>query len=272
MKLSIITVTHWRPEILSKKALVSIFSQTDQDFEWIVINDGADPTTSTLIQNLDPDFTVIYQDMPHPVSGFGLAHGRNLGLSLASGEIVTYLDDDNQFDRTFVAETIAFYQNYPHCQYAMTTQRRRRCALSQGQVVKAGKKFISPQANCTLADLISHRQLMDSNGFSHYRIKAPSWNPDLKIYVDYDYLLRCNSCWGRSSFLLNPQVLVDYTQTNEGIIGRSSYQDWGVELEQIYQNQASYDNLLDEEVKILQSLADKYQNYSPKVPETIAFL
>lgn len=262
MKLSIITVTHHRPELFSQKALASIFAQTDCSFEWIVINDGADPATSALIQSLDPNFGLIYRDMPHPSEGFGLSHGRNLGLSLASSEVVTYLDDDNQFDPDFVSETIKFYQDHSNCSYSMTTQRRNRHVLKDGQIVKAGREFISPEKNCTLTDLVTHQQLFDSNGFSHLRFAAPDWNPNLRIYVDYDYLLRCISLWGRSSFLLNSQVLVDYTQTNEGVIGRSSYQDWGEELEQIYQNLANYKVLLSYEVDILRSLIAKYKRSS----------
>jgi glycosyltransferase involved in cell wall biosynthesis len=271
MKLSIITVTHCRSQLLSQMALASILGQTSRSFEWIVINDGADLATKSLIQGLNPDFPLIYRDRPHPVAGFGLAHGRNFGLAVASGEIVTYLDDDNQFEPIFVAEMINFYQRYPQCQYSMATQRRRRDVIDRGQVVKAGKEFISPRVDCTLADLITHRQLIDSNGFSHRRIGAPAWNPDLKIYVDYDYLLRCASSWGREGFMLNPQVLVEYTQTNEGIIGRSSYQDWGVELDQVYSNQADYGILAYEEVEILRLLADKYQGYQAQTQKIVAF-
>ncbi len=279
MKLSIITVTHFRSQLLSQMALVSILGQTSRSFEWIVINDGADLATKSLIQGLNPDFPLIYQDMPHPVAGFGLAYGRNFGLSLASGEVVTYLDDDNQFEPIFVDETINFYRRYPHCEYSMASQRRRRDVIDsfartggdRGQVIKAGKEFISPTADCTLADLITHRQLIDSNGFSHRRMDAPAWNPDLKIYVDYDYLLRCAGQWGREGFRLNPQVLVAYTQTNEGIIGRSSYQDWGVELERIYSSEADYGVLVDEEVEILRSLATKYQGYQPQKQKISAF-
>jgi glycosyltransferase involved in cell wall biosynthesis len=271
MKLSIITVTHCRSQLLSQTALVSILAQTDRCFEWIVINDGADPMTRSVIKGLNPDFPLNYQDMPHPIKGFGLAYGRNLGISLASGEIVAYLDDDNKFDPTFVAETLAFYQRHPQCRFSMTTQRRRRRIIHQTQVVKEGREFISPQANSTLADLITHRQLVDSNGFSHRRINAPAWNPWLKIYLDYDYLLRCTGLWGRSSFRLNPQMLVEYIQTNQGVIGRSSYQEWGIELEQIYRNRADYAVLADEEVIRLRSLASQYQQCLPQSQKIKAF-
>jgi glycosyltransferase involved in cell wall biosynthesis len=271
MKLSIITVTRCRSQLLSQMALASILGQTSRSFEWIVINDGADLATKSLIQGLNPDFPLIYRDMPHPVAGFGLAHGRNFGLSVASGEIVTYLDDDNHFEPIFVAEMINFYQRYPQCQYSMATQRRRRDVINRGQVIKAGKEFISPTVNCTLADLITHRQLIDSNGFSHRRMAAPAWNPELRIYVDYDYLLRCADQWGREKFRLNPQVLVTYTQTNEGIIGRSSYQDWGIELDQIFRNRAEYGVLTGEEAEILRSLAAKYQEYRTQTQKIAAF-
>jgi hypothetical protein len=96
-------------------------------------------------------------------------------------------------------------------------------------VVKQGKEFFSPTPDCTVDELITHQQLVDSNGFAHRSIafiKDLSWNPDLRIYIDYEFFLKCASYWRRESFGLNPAVLVDYVQTNQGIIGSSTYQEW----------------------------------------------
>jgi glycosyltransferase involved in cell wall biosynthesis len=48
MKLSLITATYFRAELFSRRALPSVLEQTDLGFEWIVINDGADPETKNL--------------------------------------------------------------------------------------------------------------------------------------------------------------------------------------------------------------------------------
>lgn len=91
--LSIITATRYRPELLAK-AIDSLAAQTCQDFEWIVINDGCDPNTREVVTR-SANFPHTYLEMTHPTTGFGLSIGRNRGLILAVGDIVTYLDDDN---------------------------------------------------------------------------------------------------------------------------------------------------------------------------------
>lgn len=53
MKLSIITATHKRPKKLKNVCLSSILSQTWKDFEWVVVNDGADQETRELIEGVD---------------------------------------------------------------------------------------------------------------------------------------------------------------------------------------------------------------------------
>ena len=67
-----------------------------------------------------------------------------------------------------------------------------------------------------------------------------TWNPKLKIYIDYEFLLKCICHWGRESFRINPSILVNYAQTNQGMIGKSNYQDWAKELEWIIAHKESY--------------------------------
>jgi Glycosyl transferase family 2 len=124
---------------------------------------------------------------------------------MAQGDIVTYLDDDNTFKPNFVAETIAFFEHHPQINYVMPIQQRRRDVVQDGVVLKKGKEFFSPTPNCTVEELISHQQLIDSKGFAHRNTRDLSlmWNPDLNIYIDYEFLLKCISHWGKESFAIN---------------------------------------------------------------------
>jgi hypothetical protein len=119
---------------------------------------------------------------------------------------------------------------------SMATQQRRRDILQDNQVIKQGKPFISPSEKSSIADLIQHKELFDSNGFTHSRLAAPHWNPQYRIFIDYEYFLQCIGQWGRDSFRINLLVLVEYLQTSAGVIGQSSYSDWATELESILEN------------------------------------
>jgi glycosyltransferase involved in cell wall biosynthesis len=271
IKLSIVTVTRNRPQKLIASAAVSLQQQTNHDFEWIVINDGGDRETKDSIEQLQSDFAIVIADMEHPETGFGLCYGRNLGLKLASSELVTYLDDDNHFLPEAVASIIEFFESHPHIKFTMPLQQRRRDAIEYGKTIKKGKAFVSPDFTTTVRDLIEQKQLIDSNGFTHHRDPSPSWNPNHRIYCDYEYFLQCLNVWNESTFALLPRILVDYVQTNDGVIGKSSYFDWAIELERIIAHAYSYSILQQNPtyIKTLRQLQHKFsaKQQSNSVPE-----
>ena len=237
MKLSLITGTYQRPQTLAQKALPSVLAQavSPSNFEWIVVNDGADPATAALIRGLDVPFPVVHLPIRHPVDGFGLCHARNAGLEAATGDVVAYLDDDNSLDPHFAARTLGFFDANPEVECCLPQQRRQRISPR-----KQGKPFISPTENCTTPELIRHDQLFDSNGFAHRRVGAPRWNPEFRIFCDYEYFLQSLGLWGTDAFAIQPEVLVNYVQTTAGVIGQSRYGDWARELELICHRQADY--------------------------------
>lgn len=249
-------------------ALPSILHQTDQDFEWVIVNDGADPLTRELVGLVQSRCSVKYLEMEHPTEGFGLAHARNQGLKNASGDIVCYLDDDNSLYPGYVAAVKAFFRS-PKNQakssnaqvaFSMVQQSRRRNVYENGLLIRQGKAFISPTTGTSLADLVLHRQLFDSNGFAHLRRDAPSWNPGYRIFVDYEYFLRCISSWGVDSFRILESILVEYVQSSEGIIGRSNYGDWAEEIDQLCANASLYPSMGSRDIDSLLSLSQYWKN------------
>ena len=72
---------------------------------------------------------------------------------------------------------------------------------------------------------------------------------------------RAKRKWGSSCFSINSQPLVEYIQSNQGIIGQSNYGDWAKELQRIIDDVENYRILTDnpEYLKCLQALQDKYE-------------
>jgi glycosyltransferase involved in cell wall biosynthesis len=271
-KVSIITVTRNRPKLLFN-TISSLQIQTSKEFEWIVINDGDCTETEKLVLGSELNFSFVYHNMPHPEIGFGLSYGRNIGLEMAKGKIITYLDDDNTFKPNYVADMVDFFDIHDEICFAMPIQLRRRDIIQEEEVVKQGKEFLSPSFDTTAFDLLNHRQLIDSNGFAHIQSSSPllKWNPNLKIYIDYEFFLRCVCIWSADKFLLNPKILVDYVQTNLGIIGSSSYQNWIYELQLILNKRYIYSCLTIEIADEIDKLIDKYTRQGIKSDQIQAF-
>lgn len=224
----------------------------------MVINDGKDPTTRDLLHNNSFRFQTRYREIDHPLDGFGLCIARNLGLETAQGDLICYLDDDNALRPTFVANALRWFKQHPEYFGLLPQQWRRRDVIRNGQVVKTGKSFISPQTGDTIADLVAQKSLFDSNGFTHQRQGAPFWNPNYRVFCDYEFFLQCVASDRKIG--LTPQVLVDYVQTSEGEIGRSNYGQWSQELQQLYSYRFKYDGIAGDWAAWMPQAIKKYQD------------
>ncbi len=234
--LSLVTATHKRPDKLKQVLLPSILAQTKKDFEWVVINDGGDRETKEIITTTNTLIEIKYLETTH----IGLCAARNLGLKNVTGDFVGFIDDDNSIYKNYVEKMMLFFQHNSQISMAMPIQDRRRDIYQDGVLLKCGKNFIAPLPGSSNEDFIQGRALFDSNGFIHKRNDNLRFNEQILIMSDYEYLLRCFSEFGLGSFLIYNEHLVEYIQTNEGIIGQSNYQQWLDELEYIWNNRAEY--------------------------------
>ena len=87
-KVSVIVPTYNRADRL-ERALNSIVSQTCQDFELIVVDDGSTDKTYQLMKSF-PKAQYFYIK-----KNSGVSKARNVGLAFAKGELICFLDSDN---------------------------------------------------------------------------------------------------------------------------------------------------------------------------------
>jgi glycosyltransferase involved in cell wall biosynthesis len=84
------------------EAVDSVLSQTCQDFEILIVNDGStDPATDALLTGYRRPRTRVIQ-MPHA----GLAAARNLGIANATGEYLCALDADDRLEPTYFEKAV----------------------------------------------------------------------------------------------------------------------------------------------------------------------
>ena len=88
-KVSIITPVFNGAHVITEAAS-SVYAQTMQDWEWIIVDDGSTDETAAFLEKLDdPRVQIIRQD------NAGVSAARNAGLEQARGEYVTFLDADD---------------------------------------------------------------------------------------------------------------------------------------------------------------------------------
>lgn len=98
-------------EAYLQEAVESILSQSFQDFEFIIINDGSTDGTGEILQTYrqaDSRFQIISHE-----TGKGLAPSLNRGLALARGQYIARMDaDDISLPERF-AKQVAFLSTHP---------------------------------------------------------------------------------------------------------------------------------------------------------------
>ncbi len=91
---SVIITAYNRANLISR-ALNSLNSQTEKDFEAIIVDDGStDDTYLTILPYLKSNRRITYIRQVHR----GIAAAKNTGLWSATGRYVTFLDSDDEFN------------------------------------------------------------------------------------------------------------------------------------------------------------------------------
>ena len=74
-------------------AIDSVLNQTYKNFELILIDDGSTDDINELLEYIKKDERIIYRRQDHK----GVSSARNLGIKIASGEYIAFLDSDDLF-------------------------------------------------------------------------------------------------------------------------------------------------------------------------------
>ncbi|MBI3999245.1 MAG: glycosyltransferase family 2 protein [Candidatus Omnitrophica bacterium] len=109
-RVSVIIPTYNRSEFL-ERAIKSVIQQTFRNFEIIVVENGNPNRDAKVIVNrfLNSDVVVrhFYETKPSHVQA------RNIGVCHATGEYIAFLDDDDEWTPTKLAEQVKFMESHP---------------------------------------------------------------------------------------------------------------------------------------------------------------
>jgi glycosyltransferase involved in cell wall biosynthesis len=105
---SVVTPTHNRAQFL-RRAMASLQAQTRSDFEWIVVDDGSSDETPKVLEQCGDGRLVRVRLDPNR----GVAAARNAGLRQARGELVAFLDDDDEYLPEYLDVVVAAFATHP---------------------------------------------------------------------------------------------------------------------------------------------------------------
>lgn len=106
-KVSIIVITYNAGDDL-KECLDSLEKQDYYEKEIIVVNDASTDGTQEFLQHFKKQTQVAIITVTNE-QNLGVAGSRNVGIGLASGDIITFTDSDCVADRKWVSELVRIY-------------------------------------------------------------------------------------------------------------------------------------------------------------------
>ena len=179
MKISVVIPTYNRYEVL-KRALTSVFAQTYQPSEVIVIDDGSTDETSQIIQDFP---SIIYRFQ----NNAGVSSARNLGISLCSCEWIAFLDSDDAWHEEKLALHVSLHQANKALLFSYTDE----LWIRDDKQVKIPKKF-QKFGGDIFSQCLSHCIIAPSSALIHKKLfeEIGLFDENLEVCEDYDLWLR----------------------------------------------------------------------------------
>ena len=212
---SVIIPTYNRAGFL-KKAIESVLNQTYYDLELIVVDDGSCDETGKLVSGYR-DKRIIYKKLR---KNHGVSHARNVGIEIAAGGFIAFLDSDDWYLTNKLEKTFEYIRKCPEIKIFHTEETWYR----NGRLFRQKKKHTKPTGNVykdvlpicciSVSTAVIKKEVFDDIGL---------YDESLEACEDYDFWLRSTN---KYEIKLIPEYL---TEKDGGHSDQLSSSVWGLD-------------------------------------------
>ncbi|MDJ0701850.1 MAG: glycosyltransferase [Leptolyngbyaceae cyanobacterium MO_188.B28] len=174
-----------------QETVESVLNQTFSDFELIIINDGSQDKTLTIVQEFNDSRISIFS-----YQNAGLAASRNRGIENATGEYISFIDADDLWTSDKLEAQYHALQSNPDAAVAYSWTN---CIDEQSQFLRRGyylsfsgevcqylllTNFLENGSN----PLIRHQALKTVGGFDESLKSSEDWEMYLRLAFKYSFV------------------------------------------------------------------------------------
>ena len=143
-----------------RSTIASVLAQSETDFEIIVVDDGSsDGTLTTLLSLTGLDQRLRIVSIPNG----GVSQARNYGASLAKGELLAFLDADDQWACEKLARHRALHKTDPALDASFA--QVQFCADQNGRMVPGRSSSTVPAGHLDVADIVVENAICTTSNF-----------------------------------------------------------------------------------------------------------
>ena len=208
--ISIIMPTYNRKNII-QNSINSVLNQSYPYFELIIIDDGSTDGTDNLLNSVEDDRVKIFRNDINK----GCSYSRNVGLKHANGDIIMYLDSDNEWDSEYIKTMVGAFIELPDADALYSGQFLYRTFDSKPYAIRFGS-YNKP--------LLHNHNYIDLNCFCHKKHvlnEIGGFDESISVLIDWDLILKISNIFKIYSV---PVILSKYfNHDSENRISNSSF-------------------------------------------------
>ncbi len=179
--------------------LDSVLSQTFQDFEVVIVNDGSTDDSREILDCIHHEKVRVFH-----TKHYGPAHARNLAINHAQGEIILNLDADDKIAQHFLEQCVPVFDSHPNAGIVYSDVERFGARSGRFEVKEYSIENML-YANCIVANSCFRKDDWNiTSGYSEELVYG---------LEDYDFWLSIIEL-GREVFKIN-KPLVFYRTYND---------------------------------------------------------
>ena len=204
-----------------ERCLTSIVKQTYKDLEIICINDGSTDNSLEILKAFaQKDVRIIIIDQPNQ----GLSSARNIGISRATGEYISFIDSDDYIDEnTYTTITNQLSNDIDMVSFGTTIFGEAFTEKRRGDEKYYRIKFSGVQkaklSNMLKTNVAVWNKLFKTNIIRKYNILFP----EKRHYEDFDFYCKYYACC--SKILYIKDKLYNYYRRPDSIMGKTFKQN-----------------------------------------------
>ena len=167
-----IIIPYYKKKLYIKRALHSVYNQTYQKFEIIIVYDDANPKELFFLQELikkKHNIKIIINK-----KNLGAGYSRNVGIKNSKGKFIAFLDADDHWNKNKLKIQINFMKenkiNFSFTSYKIVNLRKLVLKTIHAQTILSRKQLIK-SCDIGLSTVMLKRSVLKVNKFPNIKTK-----------------------------------------------------------------------------------------------------